>query len=414
MRRRSSHSRRGFRQVQQLEDRVVLSAFNPVLTAPDGSAGSLRDIINQANSNGEDDVITLGAGKWRIGLGNSNGQDNANLTGDLDLTEGNRTIVFEGAGVGSTIIDASGTDRAFHIFQNVTAVFRNLSIRNGVARDDGLSGSEPTERDSIGGAILSVGGNVELSGVEVSNNIAFGTNNASGNGYRGIGGAIAIYNASLTATDSSFTRNVAQGGNGASGVSGVVEGGGGFDGTDGRNGGIAYGGAVFADSTQLVVTGSTFTLNRARAGFGGVGGAAGDGASGAVGGQGARGGDGADAGGGAIYLKFGSLNLSDSSLSSNSAIGGDSGQGGAAGKGGESAGGAVASQGGRGGYSREAGDAVGGAISVELANATVTRSSIIGNLAQGGTGRTGGDGGDGGDGSARAASGVLGGDGADG
>ncbi len=410
---RSNRSRRSLSSIQQLEDRVVLSAFTPVLTAVDGSATSLRDIISQANSNGEDDIITLGPGQWRIGLGNSNGQDNANLTGDFDLTEGNRTIVFEGAGVGSTIIDASGTDRAFHIFQNVTAIFRNLSIRNGVARDDGMSGSQPTERDSIGGAILSVGGNVELSGVEVSSNIAFGTNNANGDGHRGIGGAVAIYSAALTITGGSLTNNVAQGGDGATGASGVIEGGG-VDGKEGRTGGIAYGGAIFGDSAQLTVSGSTFATNRARAGQGGAGGAGGEGAGGAIGGQGGRGGEGADAGGGAVYLKFGSLNVVDSSLTGNSAVGGNSGFGGAGGEGGESVGGAIAAQGTPGGISPDAGDAVGGAISVELANATVTRSSVTGNLAQGGTGRNGGDGGAGGDGAAGAAGGALGGDGSDG
>lgn len=411
--RRSTRSRRTLSSVQQLEDRVVLSAFTPVLTAVDGSANSLRDIISQANSNGEDDVITLGPGQWRIGLGNSNGQDNANLTGDFDLTEGNRTIVFEGAGVGSTIIDASGTDRAFHIFQNVTAIFRNLAIRNGVARDDGLSGSQPTERDSIGGAILSVGGNVELSGVEVSSNIAFGTNNANGDGHRGIGGAVAIYSAALTVTDGSFINNVARGGDGATGASGVIEGGG-VDGAEGRTGGIAYGGAVFGDSAQLSVSGSTFTSNRARAGHGGAGGAGGEGVGGAIGGQGARGGEGADAGGGAVYLKFGSLNMADSSMTGNSAVAGNSGFGGEGGEGGESVGGAIAAQGTRGGISPDAGDAVGGAISVELANATVTRSSVTGNLVQGGTGRSGGEGGAGGEGVAGAAGGALGGDGSDG
>ena len=128
--------------------------------------------------------------------------------------------MIEGAGAGSTIIDASGIDRAFHVLTGVTAVFRNLSIRGGVARDDGQFGSNATERDSIGGAILSIGGNVDLTGVEFSNNTAFGTNNSSGDGYRGIGGAVAIYSASLFVTDSSFTNNLARAGDGATGASG--------------------------------------------------------------------------------------------------------------------------------------------------------------------------------------------------
>ena len=207
LRRTSGLLRRSLSSVQKLEERVVLSAFSPVLNVPDGSANSLRDVISQANSNGEDDVITLSAGQWRIGLGNSSGQDNANLTGDFDLTEGGRTIVIEGAGIGSTIIDASGIDRAFHVLNGVTAVFRNLSIRGGVARDDGQFGSNPTERDSVGGAILSVGGNVELTGAEISSNSAFGTNNSNGDGHRGFGGAVAIYSGSLFVNDSSFSSS---------------------------------------------------------------------------------------------------------------------------------------------------------------------------------------------------------------
>jgi len=257
------------RQVQPLEDRALLSTITPVFNVADGAAGSLRDAINQANSNGEDDVIQLAAGGWEIDLPNELSlQDNNNLTGDFDLTEAGQTIVFEGQGPDITIIDAGSNDRAFHLLGNVTAIFRNLTIQRGFARDNGFPRAPPDERTALGGAILSEGGNVVLENVALTNNTAFGANGQQGrDGRRAYGGAVAVFDATLTVTDSSLINNQARGGVGGSGLrgaNGTAGGPAGEQGQDAGRGGEGYGGAIYGEDADVVVVNSTFTITMPR------------------------------------------------------------------------------------------------------------------------------------------------------
>jgi len=48
--------------LEQLEDRALMTTFNVTASVTDGAAGSLRDAIVTANSNGQDDTINLAAG----------------------------------------------------------------------------------------------------------------------------------------------------------------------------------------------------------------------------------------------------------------------------------------------------------------------------------------------------------------
>ena len=407
------------RQVQPLEDRALLSTITPVFNVSDGSAGSLRDAINQANSNGEDDVIQLAAGGWEVGLPNVlSAQDNDNLTGDFDLTDAGQTIVFEGAGPGVTIIDASSYDRAFHLLGNVTAIFRNLTIQRGFARDNGFPGATPDERTALGGAILSEGGNVILENVTLTNNTAFGANGQQGrDGRRAYGGAVAIFDATLTVTDSSLINNLAKGGEGGSGLRGAngIDGGlAGEQGQDAGRGGEAYGGAIYGEDADVVVANSTFTVNDAQGGRGGQGGDGGAGFAGGNGGEGANGGDGGTAFGGVVYVNTGSFTATDSTFDSNTAIGGDSGAGGRGGNGGASTGGGAAPRGALAGSSTIGGRAQGGAISLALGDISLTRSSVVNNQALGGNGQNGGIGGQGGEGSGGEGRGGNGGSGGEG
>ena len=61
------------------------------------AAGSLRTAIIQANSNGQDNTITLQPGVYQLSLANTNGQENGAAQGDLDLTGANHTITIQGA-----------------------------------------------------------------------------------------------------------------------------------------------------------------------------------------------------------------------------------------------------------------------------------------------------------------------------
>jgi len=138
---------------EKLEQRLVLSAFTPQLGDFGVESHNLREAVQQANSNGEDDIIHLGAGLWQQYVVNGpNGQGNAAGTGDYDLTEANQTIIIEGQGVGVTILDGKQLDRLFHVHPDVTAIFRNLTITNGKAYDNGFTGTLPDERVAMGGA----------------------------------------------------------------------------------------------------------------------------------------------------------------------------------------------------------------------------------------------------------------------
>ena len=57
--------------IEALEDRALLAAFQPSAELLDGEDGGLRHAISEANSNGEDDTITLQEGVYSLSIRNS-------------------------------------------------------------------------------------------------------------------------------------------------------------------------------------------------------------------------------------------------------------------------------------------------------------------------------------------------------
>jgi Ca2+-binding RTX toxin-like protein len=99
---------------------------------------TLRAAIMEANAQPGADSIVLLPGTYRLTIA---GQDENNArTGDLDITE---TLTIIGAGDGSTIIDASGLDRAFHVIAGASLNLMGVTVINGDA--------------DLGGAILNQG-----------------------------------------------------------------------------------------------------------------------------------------------------------------------------------------------------------------------------------------------------------------
>ncbi len=139
--------------VEPLEDRRMLATFNPSALVIDGAANSLRAAVIAANGNGQNDTVKLSQGTYILSIANTAGQENAALEGDLDLTEAGRSITFTGAGVNKTFIDAETIDRVFQVFSGVTVTFKDLTIRNGRAVDDGAAGTLPDQTDGKGGGI---------------------------------------------------------------------------------------------------------------------------------------------------------------------------------------------------------------------------------------------------------------------
>lgn len=96
---------------------------------------SLREAIQAANTDSAvdactmgsgTDVITVPAGTYTLSLAGAG--ENANLTGDLDITS---NLTINGAGNFATIIDGNGTDRVVEVRPGATTLIRDITIQNG-------------------------------------------------------------------------------------------------------------------------------------------------------------------------------------------------------------------------------------------------------------------------------------------
>lgn len=181
-RRRQESPALAYAQIRILEDRCLLTAFNPVAGAVDGSTGSLRDVIQTANSNSQDDVVTLNAGVYTLDIANTaNLQENAAASGDLDLIEAGFRIDFVGAGEDQTFISQTAVDRVFQVFAGVTVSFTGLTITNGQAVDNGDPLASAGTGDGNGGGILNEGV-LSLNQTSLKNNSAIGDDAGEGGG----------------------------------------------------------------------------------------------------------------------------------------------------------------------------------------------------------------------------------------
>lgn len=189
---------------EQLEDRTLLASFNLAAGVSDGAAGSLREAIITANSNGEADTIVLGAGTYTLDIANTAGQEGLAANGDLDiLADGGNSLTITGAGAGSTVITQTVADRVFQVLGGANVTFENLTITGGQALDDGTSGALPNLGDGDGGGILiDSGATVSINSSTITGNLAAGAEAGEGGG--------GIFNAgSLTISDSDITANQA-------------------------------------------------------------------------------------------------------------------------------------------------------------------------------------------------------------
>jgi hypothetical protein len=212
---------------------------------------SRREAIIEANANGEDDTIQLAAGTYRLSIANTDGQENEAAQGDLDLTEVDQKITIEGAGRTATLIDADMIDRVFHVLGNVDVELRDLTVRSGLAQDDGTEGDEPGDSVARGGGILNAGGRITLGNVKVAHNEARGGVGGPGERDDARGGGIWMGNGALNLRFSALIRNMATGGNG------------------GDNAGSAYGGAICAEvggDNEISINRSSIRGNRATGG----------------------------------------------------------------------------------------------------------------------------------------------------
>ena len=199
---------------------VVDSVAVNLKTGKDASGHiSLRSAIQAANSKPNGDTILLPSGTFTLTLAGTN-EDNA-ATGDLDL---NSKVTIKGKGAGLTLIDGNSLDRVFQILGGKVQI-------SGVT----IEGGEASE----GGGVLLSTGQLKLTSVIVTENLATGTAGQPGangaadtttatagsNGTSGgtaLGGGIANEGGSLTISKSTILLNHAQGGTGGAGGTGGI------------------------------------------------------------------------------------------------------------------------------------------------------------------------------------------------
>lgn len=323
---------------------------------------SLRGAIINSNANGSANpvVINLQPGTtYNLTLTNAT-QENAAATGDLDITTTAHTVTIAGggsSGPNATIIDAAGLnvgsshDRAFQITgSGVTVIFQDLVVRNGVAADDGSSGTStnPANQNTnrLGGGILNNGASVTLNNVRIQSCQALGRGDHNDNPAgileaRG-GGLASVGTGNVVITNSTLTGNITQGGDGPAGVNNNV-------------GSGAKGGAIYFEGGTLNIDGSRIANSTANGGNGG---------SVDQNGQ-TNGGFGGVAQGGGVWVGGGTVTINNTTFESTAANGGNSGAG--------------------GNGAEPAGEADGGGI-YSLGNVTVSNSTFHLAAATGGTG----------------------------
>jgi hypothetical protein len=270
------------RPIEPLESRRLLASFAA------SSVAELIGGINAANAAGGSNSITLTPGITF----NLIAADNAthHPTGLPVVAAGNDLTI---AGNGDIIqrSTARGTPdfRLFDVAAGASLSLNNLTLSGGVAR-------------FYGGAVVNLG-TLSLTGVTVQNCAAKGWSSTSGGGIYSYG--------QLTVADSTIRSNQVLGDNGV--ISGWVA----------QPGGRAYGGGLYVAGGTATVTNSTFTSNLAHGGNGANGMNLNKGSMfpGII-----RGAAGGDAFGGGIYVYSGAnVTLRGTTITQNSAIGGAGG-----------------------------------------------------------------------------------------
>jgi CSLREA domain-containing protein len=169
-------------------------------------AANLDDPVDACPTGAGTDLIDVPAGNYLFATtGTSGANEDAALTGDLDLTS---SMTIAGAGAGATVID--GNDEAFPMFIGTDRVFDVLEPVGQPEPEVTLTGMTVRDgRTSAGGGGIQArsGTRVDLSNLVVTSNIA----------PTGGGGGLWVERSAVTATSTQITDNDA-----ATGGAGIV------------------------------------------------------------------------------------------------------------------------------------------------------------------------------------------------
>ena len=295
-----------------------------------------------------------------------------------------KNITIDATGLNITI-DALGSSRVFKIAEGCNVTLIGLTITGG--------------KSNQGGGIYN-SGNLTLVDCLVAGNNAVGAKGDNGStdfgkkgedgkdGGHAYGGAIYNHSGTLRLIDTRIRDNEVTGGKGGNGGDGygsatqmALQGG------KGGKGGNAFGAGIYICSGTIILENCLFTGNTTKGGEGGKGGNGSGGLPLNKGGNGGVGGVGGSAYGGGIYFVAGELTLSSCIINeNNSATGGKGGNGG---NGGASGAWHDGSNGGNGG---KGGDGLCGGIYNNTSNRIIlTNCTVIGNTATFGSGGGGGN-----------------------
>lgn len=360
--RRRDRRRRVGIALERLEPRQLPAVFTVRPDVADGQPGSLRDAVVKANQNRQSDVIQLLPGRYTLGAAD----------GDLDLLESGRSIVLQGSGAASTILDAAGVDRLLEVNSGVTVTLRDLTLTGGRATAEGgalfaQSGRVFLDNVVVEGNQSSIGGGglaVTGSKVTAMDSRIRSNSVVSSVGRDARGGGILNDGSQTLIVESELNQNMAFGGSGAAGANGENAQDPRFHGMPGAMGSTGkqvFGGGIAQSTGSLSLHQTVVAGNVAQAGSGGQGGNGGNGdwVNALNTGLGGQGGNGGHAFGGGISVQGGSLAINESEISRNRAVGGSAGgfglhgngmtplRGQDAASGGTAEGGGVAANGGR-------------------------------------------------------------------
>lgn len=186
-RRSRKASRRRLLSFEKVEIRQLPSTFTVTSPLDDGSVGTLRWAVGQADAaaNPSSIELELGTGAATIAL----------TQGRLELSNpSDATAIYKGPGEGPVTISGNNASRVFQVDSGVTASISGVTIRDGVASGSGSAGS--------GGGLFNQG-TLTPSDVTLSQNSASGTGNFFGG---------ALYNlGTTTATDCTISSNTGVG-----------------------------------------------------------------------------------------------------------------------------------------------------------------------------------------------------------
>ncbi|MCX7420404.1 MAG: hypothetical protein NT013_12835, partial [Planctomycetia bacterium] len=377
--------------IEQLESRELLAVFSVNSNVADGAAGSLRAAVQNANANQADDTIYLTPGRYVLTLDNSVAETTVGDRGDLDVTESGKTLVLQGSGTDSTILDAAGLDRVLEAHPGSTLVLRDLTLTGGTTSEAGGGLFADDGRVLLDNVVID-GNRAEIGGggvaVKASHVTVIGSqverNSVEDDGGRNVvGGGLLANESQVTIFDSSLGDNTVRGATGRDGRDGdtwatdtqgypsrIAN-----SGEPGQDGRTALGGGVRQVGGSLAIHDSAIQGNALVGGNGGNGGPGTRGIYGDSTSDG-DGGDGGSAFGAGISNVSGKLLLTDTHVIENRAIAGDGG--GSVGRNG--------ADGGSGGKTEGAG------IHITAGSATASASDIQNNSAVAGNASSGSSG----------------------